>query len=81
MAELSVSKKNIYSYLTDSFQESKVKLFIIPEASVYHFGIMTSNVHMAWMRTVAARLKSDYTYSKDIVYNKEAADKIREANG
>lgn len=31
MAELSVSKKNIYSYLTDSFQESKVKLFIIPE--------------------------------------------------
>ncbi len=45
------------------------KLFIIPEAELYHFGVLTSNVHMAWMRTVAARLKSDYTYSKDIVYN------------
>ena len=45
------------------------KLFIIPDAEIYHFGILTSNVHMAWMRTVAARLKSDYTYSKDIVYN------------
>lgn len=42
---------------------------ILPEASLYHFGIMESNVHMAWMRTVAGRLKSDYRYSKDIVYN------------
>lgn len=42
---------------------------IIPEASLYHFGILTSNVHMAWMRTVCGRLKSDYRYSKDIVYN------------
>jgi len=38
-------------------------------ASLYHFGVLTSNVHMAWMRTIEARLKSDYTYSKDIVYN------------
>ena len=38
-------------------------------ASLFHFGILTSNVHMAWMRTVAGRLKSDYRYSKDIVYN------------
>lgn len=45
------------------------KLFIIPDAEIYHFGILTSNVHMAWMRTVASRLKSDYTYSKDVVYN------------
>jgi len=45
------------------------KLFIIPDATLYHFGVLESNVHMAWMRTVAARLKSDYTYSKDIVYN------------
>lgn len=45
------------------------KLFIIPEATLYHFGVLTSNIHMAWMRTVASRLKSDYTYSKDIVYN------------
>ena len=42
---------------------------IIPEASLYHFGVLTSNVHMAWMRAVCGRLKSDYRYSKDIVYN------------
>lgn len=42
---------------------------IIPEADLFNFGILTSNVHMAWMRAVAGRLKSDYRYSKDIVYN------------
>lgn len=42
---------------------------IIPNADLYDFGILTSNVHMAWMRVVAGRLKSDYRYSKDIVYN------------
>ena len=42
---------------------------IIPDATLYHFGVLTSNVHMAWMRTVCGRLKSDYRYSKDIVYN------------
>lgn len=42
---------------------------IIPNATLYHFGILTSNVHMAWMRAVCGRLKSDYRYSKDIVYN------------
>lgn len=41
----------------------------IPDATLYHFGILTSNVHMAWMRTVCGRLKSDYRYSKDVVYN------------
>ena len=41
----------------------------IPNASLYHFGVLTSNVHMAWMRVVCGRLKSDYRYSKDIVYN------------
>ena len=44
-------------------------VFVIPDATLYHFGILTSNVHMAWMRTVCGRLKSDYRYSKDIVYN------------
>ena len=43
--------------------------FIIPDATLYHFGILTSSVHMAWMRAVCGRLKSDYRYSKDIVYN------------
>jgi len=42
---------------------------IIPYATLYHFGILTSSVHMAWMRAVCGRLKSDYRYSKDIVYN------------
>ena len=42
---------------------------IIPDATIYDFGILTSNVHMAWTRVVCGRLKSDYRYSKDIVYN------------
>ncbi len=44
-------------------------VFIIPGASLYHFGVLTSNVHMAWMRTVCGRLEMRYRYSKDIVYN------------
>ena len=42
---------------------------IIPNAQLYHFGVLTSNVHMAWVRAVCGRIKSDYRYSKDIVYN------------
>ncbi|EJO21217.1 methyltransferase domain protein [Selenomonas sp. FOBRC6] len=42
---------------------------IVPDATLYHFGILTSNVHMAWTRAVCGRLKSDYRYSKSIVYN------------
>ena len=42
---------------------------IIPNATLYHFGVLTSNVHMAWMRVVCGRLKSDYRYSKEQVYN------------
>ena len=42
---------------------------IIPNATVFHFGVLASSVHMAWMRVIAGRLKSDYRYSKDIVYN------------
>ena len=44
-------------------------VFLIPNATLYNFGILTSNVHMAWMRAVCGRLKSDYRYAKDIVYN------------
>ncbi len=43
--------------------------FVVPNASLYHFGVITSNVHMAWMRAVCGRLKSDYRYSNTIVYN------------
>ena len=42
---------------------------IVPDATLYHFGVLTSNVHMSWMRAVCGRLKSDYRYSKEIVYN------------
>jgi len=42
---------------------------IVPNATLYHFGILTSNVHMAWTRAVCGRLKSDYRYSGAIVYN------------
>lgn len=45
------------------------KLFVMRESSLFHFGILTSNVHMAWMRAVCGRLKSDYSYSNTIVYN------------
>ena len=45
------------------------KLFMIQGSSLFHFGILTSNVHMAWMRAVCGRLKSDYSYSNTIVYN------------
>ncbi len=42
---------------------------IIPSASLYHFGVLTSWVHMAWMRAVCGRLETRYRYSKDVVYN------------
>ena len=48
---------------------SSDSVHIVPGGTLYHFGILTSNVHNAWMRAVAGRLKSDYRYSKDIVYN------------
>jgi len=43
--------------------------FLLPHASHYHFGIISSAMHMAWVRQVCGRLKSDFRYSKDIVYN------------
>ena len=55
-------------YMDDSNLCSDL-VFLMPNATLCHFGILTSNVHMAWMRAVAGRLKSDYRYSKDIVYN------------
>ena len=44
------------------------KLYMLPDANMYLYGVMISNVHMAWMRIVAGRLKSDYSYSP-AVYN------------
>lgn len=42
---------------------------MIPNATLYHFGVLTSSIHMAWVRAICGRIKSDYRYSKDIVYN------------
>lgn len=44
-------------------------VLIVPNATLYHFGVLESNIHMAWMRAVCGRLKSDYRYSANIVYN------------
>jgi hypothetical protein len=43
--------------------------FMLPNASLYDFGLLASSFHNAWMRTVCGRLKSDYRYSNTIVYN------------
>ena len=60
-------------YIPWGFYNSDViasdKLLIMPHADLYTFGVMSSNVHNAWVRVVAGRLKSDYTYSVNIVYN------------
>ena len=45
------------------------KLQLIPDARLYHFGVLISSVHMSWTRAVCGRLKSDYDYSKKVVYN------------
>ena len=60
-------------YIPMGYMDSSVlcsnKVRLMPNATLYHFGVLTSNVHMAWMRTVCGRLKSDYDYSIKIVYN------------
>ena len=60
-------------YIPFGFVDSSIvvndAVLMIPGATLYHFGILTSNVHMAWVRVVCGRIKSDYRYSKDIVYN------------
>ena len=58
--------------------------FIMADATAYHFGVLTSSMHMAWMKLVCGRLKSDYRYSAGLVYNNypwphEPADKLRGA--
>ena len=68
----SVSSEN-RKYIPIGFVSSDIivtnAVFMIPNATLYHFCILTSNVHMAWTRAVCGRLKSDYRYSNTIVYN------------
>ncbi len=68
--QVSSGKRN---YIPFGFFKSDIiasdKLLIMPKASLYHFGVMQSNVHNAWVRQFAGRLKSDFTYSVNVVYN------------
>ena len=65
------SQNRIYipiSFLSPDIIASN-KLYLVPNADLYMFGIMMSNVHMAWMRVVCGRLKSDYSYSPSVYNN------------
>ncbi|MBR2209401.1 MAG: hypothetical protein IJ859_11390, partial [Synergistaceae bacterium] len=65
------SEKRFYvpmGFMDDSVLCSD-RVLLMPEANLYHFGILESSVHMAWMRMTAGRLETRYNYSKDIVYN------------
>ncbi|MBR6013740.1 MAG: class I SAM-dependent DNA methyltransferase, partial [Selenomonadaceae bacterium] len=65
------SEKRNYIPINFLTAETKVTdaVQIIPDAEIYHFGILTSSVHMIWTKNFCGRLKSDFRYSKDIVYN------------
>jgi hypothetical protein len=67
-----VSSENRY-YVPIAFLDYKTivsdRIQIIPNATLYHFGVVTSSMHNAWMRTTSGRMKSDYNYSVSIVYN------------
>jgi hypothetical protein len=67
-----VSSEN-RSYIPIAFMTQDVicsnTVQFVPDATIWHFGILTSTMHMAWMRQVCGRLKSDYRYSNTLVYN------------
>jgi hypothetical protein len=60
-------------YIPMGYMDERVmcsdKVRLLPNGSLYHFGVLESNVHMSWMRTICARLKSDYSYTVNNVYN------------
>ena len=68
-AHSSASRKYIPLGFVSPDVISSNAVFIIPEANVFQFGVLMSNVHNAWMRATCGRIKSDYRYSKEIVYN------------
>ena len=61
------------TYIPFGFKDNRTiasnKLMIVPDASIYHFGVLQSLLHMAWVRVVCGRMKSDYSYSAAVVYN------------
>ncbi|SMF97908.1 Methyltransferase domain-containing protein [Methylomagnum ishizawai] len=82
------TSSELRAYIPIAFLNSDIiantELFTIDGADLYHFGVLTSKMHMAWVRSVCGRLKSDYRYSAGIVYNnfpwaQNATDKQRQA--
>ena len=61
------------TYIPFGFKDNQTiasnKLMIVPDATIYHFGVLQSLLHMAWVRVVCGRMKSDYSYSAAVVYN------------
>jgi hypothetical protein len=53
----------------DSHLITNPSVLVVPSATHFHFGVLQSAMHMAWMRSVCGRMKSDYQYSNTIVYN------------
>jgi hypothetical protein len=68
-ATTSENRKYIPFAFLDSNYIPSNSVYIISEANLFHFGILMSTMHMAWVKNICGRLKSDYRYSKDIVYN------------
>ena len=65
------SERRLYvpiGFIDGSSIVTNLALFI-PDATIYHFGVLTSQMHNAWMRAVCGRLEMRYRYSKDVVYN------------
>lgn len=65
----SASRKYLPMELLDSNTIGGASILMIPNATLYTFGILNSNVHMNWMKTVCGRMKSDYRYANGLVYN------------
>ena len=76
------------TYIPIGFQKPNViasdLVFVLSNAKLFHFGVLTSSLHMAWVRAICGRLKSDYRYSANLVYNnypwpEKPTDKQKEA--
>ncbi len=68
-ATTSENRKYIpFGFLNKDYIPSN-SIYMIENASLFHFGVLTSLMHMTWVKHICGRLKSDYRYSKDIVYN------------
>lgn len=68
-AHSSENRKYIPIGIFDKYHISHNSCLIIPNGNLFHYGVLMSAMHMAWVKTVCGRLKSDFRYSKDIVYN------------